>query len=546
MKFLRYLTIIAFIMHGQSIMAMKALAQKQADVEFNEERRESIPKGGQLKSPPPVIIRKYSYAPRAMLIYLDDTEGKATSAIGLTLHNAIDQKSGPIIASLHTLKLLRKQLTNLVGDAWIIKLINNDMSLLLPIPYLESIGIDPEAVKTSESPKITETELALGIKVNHMETKTFAELPLPTGSSQPKLSDYFLPALYNSDTETSSIFCLRSDYTEYKKDLPLWSLYMTGHGESAQRIVGISLDDFKHVLDFLNTKINTRLLFYVSCYAAGTNNEKIYRAAKDPIEKTYGFPIITQALTDAPVTSRPAKEQPQEFVKAVMQGVDVAINYETLISYFNTEQWMTENTAQIKLPGLEWFSVINAKKNIVQIGSILAKNRGNRPLDIASFFKTQNPRVLLLYTQHIPFELLIYTNALQAIVSMTPGDTIHTLKEISSSSYLDIILNWFMSIDSLGSGKIFYIKSIHATGYSKPNEPTYAKVEDVIICNLPPPPTYERFAFFKENGVLYVNELGKFKRIEDNSPVYSTFTNKRYSKEMYEALLAEVKRSLPQ
>lgn len=543
---MKYLIIVALIIQSQSIIAMQALKKKQSHIAQQSHQIEDKSFGQNISNG-----ASYTYAPRALLIYLDDTE-EELDAMGLSLLFAIGKNPGPIVASMHSMKLIKNEssddIKNILNTSWIIKQINDDILFLIPLNYLKNIGLNPADVKKSGATTITETELALGLKVNHMEEKTLDTIKFFRFFLGAKKSDYFLPALYNSATHTSSIFCLRSDYTGHKNALPLWSIYMGGHGESArysEKIAGISIADFKEVLDFLENKINTRLLVYVSCYAADINNETIYKAAKSPIQKTYSFPIITQALTDAPVSSRAALEKPEKFVQATTVPVSDAIDYGQAMQYLNPEARMAENTAQIKFPGTEWFSAINADKTVVQIGSILAENRGTHPLDIVQFFK-MDPRILLLYAQDIPFELIINAPNLKSIVSMIPGAVTHTIERITSSSDTATILDWFMSIGMLNSQKIFYIKSINT-------------LKDVIICNIPRfeyrPIIYERFALFKDDGgTLFVKEcltengrvpqeyrqLVNIKKVDATS--YSTvLPNKIYCEKMYADLLNYVR-----
>ena len=117
------------------------------------------------------------------------------------------------------------------------------------------------------------------------------------------------------------------------------------------------------------------------------------------------------------------------------------INYRELAAPFvvgfkNEHGLELSHLPQIKFPGLPWFSVIDNDK-VVNIGSILAKTR-TKPLDIATFFakkdKKADPLGILLYAETIPFELIINTIEMPAIISMIPGDAIHHIKKISSTS----------------------------------------------------------------------------------------------------------------
>ena len=500
----------------------------------------------------------HAYTPRALLIYLDDTETAPQDAICSSLQNAINREAGPIIASLHCLKLIyqdtsSEEIKNKLNASWIIKEITQpadddhpsrtNMALLMPLSYLNKIGINRQDFEKSDASDITNTELALGLKANHMQTQTLNNLHFPHYNLN-QSSYYFLQTLYNANTKTSNIFCVRSDYKEYKESLPIWSIYTKGHGSTGQyncTIIGIDCNDFKKVLDFLNTKINTRLLVYESCYAAGTNTEAIYRDPDTALLKNYSFPIITFALTDAPTSSSALFEEPEKFVAAVMAPTSNTINYKEIIKYLNTSS-ESETTPQIKLPGLDWFSVINADKNIVQIGSILASKRGNRPLDIVKFFRNE-PTILLLYAPNIPFELIINSKNLQSIVSMLPGNALHMIEKVTSKSSPRVVLDWFMSITMLGTEKVFYIKTLN-------------DLKDVIIINKPYGTNeYEQFALFKKDGILYVKENLKgskyaptkyWEHEEIKEVKADTHSIRRpeviYSEAMYQAILLSIQR----
>ena len=84
-----------------------------------------------------------------------------------------------------------------------------------------------------------------------------------------------------------------------------WVIYLNGHSEYKKNIATISLQQFPLFLDFCNSRINTALLVYSSCYAAGHNATSIYRELTSAEgASVYSFPIVTQAITDAPVRSR--------------------------------------------------------------------------------------------------------------------------------------------------------------------------------------------------------------------------------------------------
>lgn len=453
---------------------------------------------------------------RAMLIFLDDTEfmnPNILQAIFIDLASALSQKAGPILVSRNLLAIIASRylanhtnskkidwqakhtratiyrrpesydMHDILLEAsrfnpsdWIFKKINDCLYMLLPTTYIQenSININDlnQFVQTNEP---TALELTLGLKINHMQT-----VELNSISHSGCYNDYFLEALYSEKKNNSSIFCLNSDYISQRSiTKPIWSLYIVGHGNINSLITNLSLASFKIFLNFLATKITTSLLVYVSCYAAGSNAEKIYSDSESAIQKTYPYAIITKALTDAPtnmsvsahkrilttdfidgkIIFRHPYTNYLDFLSLIKHGVT---NYKKIASSLFQDlspSGRLSNTAQIKLPGIEWFSVLADNKNIFSIGSNLAKTR-TKPMNITTFSKG-DPKAILLYTPYIPFEIKLDSNSLEAIISMIPGSATHYIEKISSSQKnLMEILNTFASITMLGVTKKFIIHEI--------------------------------------------------------------------------------------
>jgi len=486
---------------------------------------------------------EYTYAPKGIFIYLDDSENSDNpGAISKIALKNISDDVGPIIISAHTLNLLCKvgpvsigfshtetidgeKISAILNTSWIIKNISDHLYLLIPKSYLLKIGIDSALVDQYLPNAISDTELKLGLKVNHMKSSTVAEVKAKESSSF-ILANYFLPALYNENTRTSDTFCIRSDYQNdqntHNIPLPLWSIYMSGHGMAKYTIIlGLSIPDFKKVLDFFNTKINTRLLVYTSCYAAGQNIKEIYNDITSPIQKTYSFAIIIQGITDTSVHSMSLAREFKPFFETVTT-TDL-IDYKKATSHI-LPTLDPQDTPQIRLPGTQWFSILAAQNNVVQIGKTLAENRGTRPLDVNTYFNT-TPKILLLYAQHIPFELIFQGKTMPTIISMVPGAALHRLYGISARDISpDKILDQFMTLEDLDVMKLFYIEHISGT-----------LIKNVIVnCN-------DHFAYYQKGEQLYVYEYKKQAReVEENT--YSTYNpTQKYSQEDYLSYLFKVK-----
>ncbi len=465
---------------------------------------------------------------RGVLIFLDDSENGVIGGISSDLIAAIYQEAGPIIASASVLVNIRgdnvppefqdpkslveaynkleaailkatsaseisaakraqidfeNNVNAILGmgafnantaNNWIIKEIIPELYLLLPKKYLQKEGLDiAEVSNYMPQGGITPMEQKLGLKVNHMPTAQVNDIKKPIVVFD--TADYFVGALGNT-------FVTAKEYSASSNNfIPFWGIYIKGHGSLNHTIVRLKLDDFKGFLNFLETKILTRILTYSSCYAAGVNAEYIYKDTERGVIKTYSFPIITMALLDA-ITAGPAP------MFTVRQGTPVLVrllnfasffekmtqpflqDYHDLIATIDPSKYLLKNylipsTPQIKLPGLPWFSVLDSGNKTVAIGSILAKAR-TEPLDINSFFKKQGkkgePLALLLYTHVVPFELIISTTEMPKIVSMIPGKTFHQIEKISSSKHSaqDIIKSFDLAIGYTGPDKLFFIDTI--------------------------------------------------------------------------------------
>lgn len=380
---------------------------------------------------------------------------------------------------------------------WIIKEVTNELYLLIPKNYLQNHNINPQNVEEfTEEKALTPLELKLGLKVNHMRTVSITDIK---GSWRNyfqailrkfrivhkswEYCPYFMPSVWDVQNDKSLIFVINKEYKQYNKIPPLWSIFIEGHGDLKKSIVGILLQDFKNFLNFLDKKIHTRLLYYASCYAAGLNSKEIYNDLEKSVDKTYPFTIITQALTDT-VTGNFSVDV--HFKDGTLKP-KISGNYSAFfreitsadaIDYYKLGALLTPDLergdtfevgglgslAQVKLPGVEWFTVIERDK-AVPIGEVLAKTR-TKPLNIETFFARKGqkakPLALLLYASDIPFELIINTERQPGIISMIPGDATHHIKKITSTSQsVDTIINSFFHLGIyLKPRKIFIIDEV--------------------------------------------------------------------------------------
>lgn len=438
------------------------------------------------------------YDPRGLLIFLDDSEA-SLGAISGDLLKALAQKAGPIITTASLLKNIFSEYPNVaVGEPknlegrfrrlsleknsefemekkkivlralqfdekqWTFKKVNESICLIIPHSYLNELGLSVDEVRSVDDTIISPIEYALGLKVNHIKTVSLDGVR--SSAIGGNINDDFLRSL-------SKIFCFRTDFNQ-PNDRIMWSFYLVGHGKMSDSIAGLSLRTFQEVLNFFETKIYCRFFAYDSCYAAGVNTERIYQDNRTNITKTFSFPIVTYALTDVTTSTRlPCVEEKngelvldcetvdfKAFFRAITNRGEIDYREAVKSIYFEINP---SNEPQLKLPGTEWFSVMAVNDNVISIGAIQAKTRdAEHALDVTKFFK-RDPKSILLYAQDIPFELVINSKRLEAVVSMIPGDANHKIRKISSSNMsARSIVSKFMSLTNLAPRKLFFIEVV--------------------------------------------------------------------------------------
>lgn len=235
--------------------------------------------------------------------------------------------------------------------------------------------------------------------------------------------------------------------------------------------------------------------------------KKIYGNIKEAVPKTYPFAILASALADAVTYGMmpfdkegnvSSFENHAGFVTYIENvGPETIIDYEKVSQFFFGKYGPELGIIpQIRLPGMEWFSVLATDKNVVSIGTTLAKSRSpQNPLRISSFFK-RDPKALLLYTDRIPFKLIIDKPNLNFIIPMLLGGKVGYVFEEISARNTDQIINGFVRlIRTLNMKKTFYIKKLN-------------DLHDVIILG----PL--GVVYYAIEGQIYIEILGEIEKRE--------------------------------
>ena len=476
-------------------------------------------------------VKEYSYDPRAVLIFLDDSEKNGRKALTNDFFTAIAEKTGPIIVSsslaynlfrgkgnydpieylseqekidlfeLYKGRQLSKEqrqedqkpiLLQFAGfneNDWIIKKISDELVLFIPSGYIEKIGLIIDDVNSYGAQSITVAEMSLGLRVNHMPSVSIVDIQNPKSYTT---ASYFVSNLRN-------IFCLKTDYFNEQK-LPIWSIFMVGHGLTNKIIVSLSLEEFRQCLEFFNTQIVTRFLVYDSCYTAGLTAVAVYKNAASMLQDFYSYNIISHALAETATSAYLPALMLCSLKDSKMIGCDTKSSVPILRSHPRWQHFIDEASKKemsikeavskifadssakekgvVKLAGLEWFVPLDSKNTIVSIGSTLAKTYEGK-LNVKKYFggritepTTQpkgdageekiasqtSPEILLLYADRVPFELII-NKELNTIISMIPSDAIHILERISSpEKKTEELVDLFTQLKTLVPVKKFFIK----------------------------------------------------------------------------------------
>lgn len=384
---------------------------------------------------------------------------------------------------------LSKELYIFNPDEWIIKQVGHQLVLLVPKEYINKLNANNFAQYYSQD-TYSPTELNLGIKIDHLPTvasiETYAnEYKAPAETSSGK---FLLDSLAN-------LFITRAEYKQISKQklstahLPQWTLYLMGHGDYGS-IVNMTLDHFKQLLAFFDAKIVTKLVTYLSCYAAGSNTQKIYGDLKSAGLKTNPYAVVTAALTDAPVrisvsyaienfstsdinfknhTLKPTYDLHfKQFIDMTAQ--ENSINFKQLLQHLFPARLLNNpnlifGSPQIKLPGIEWFDLVDIDNNIVSIGQTLAASRSaNQPLNILNFFGKKLVHAILLYSNIVPFELIIPIPRMPIIVPMIPGNSYHEFAAITVNTTLKDFFAVFAPLKEIQYRKNIVIKKLKVTG----------------------------------------------------------------------------------
>ncbi len=230
---------------------------------------------------------------------------------------------------------------NVPYNNWLIKKVDSEIYLLVPKKYLDKLQISYKDIRYLNSKTLTDTELKLGLKVNHLIDANFTDRDLLEGTRArnqdfiSSLDKIFVSKSNNKYKNTWSIYCgghgtydsaekmflpqlkiLKKYYKEesrknpnqeYFRNLsmiqtkindikPYIKAYMFNNLKHLNgTIISLAKTQFQKLLKFFNDNIDTAFLYYTSCYSGGINLLEPYTENSKPLILDYDIALGTLA-----------------------------------------------------------------------------------------------------------------------------------------------------------------------------------------------------------------------------------------------------------
>jgi len=405
-------------------------------------------------NPSEPLERAEQLNPRPLVIIFDptmldtaDSQGNEMSAMRQGLLFALLDESAPIIASRSLWDSLnqsrqKKDQTNLSAMIQASKFefdqskwhtyTTQDQLVMIFIPTMPK---NDSYNSTYKQLIDASDELQLGIKIKKLkEIKDPLSLPVQQINKQTAPS--------NLAKYLHEILITRHDLPKPHEPYQNWDVCLTGHGTqpiaeigaedritlSKDRLIaGMSPHFFGELLDFLNTKINTRSLYYDSCFSGGFVKEVYAQNVQNvEIPRNLHFVIIAATIFNKETT---AVKMLSPTTKELSTRPNFSLYFNNLNAYFkgSQEQPMTLANAikplsqweysldfssifpdvmqlpAVRFPNTEWFNVLDVDKKLFRLNKsaiMRAVNSGNNRLVIPEAVDA-----ILLETPYIPVPL---------------------------------------------------------------------------------------------------------------------------------------------
>ncbi len=236
-------------------------------------------------------------------------------AVWLSLAAALNEPdaSAPIITSFGLAQQYASNGNQELLHEWDIYILRNhpncgEYVIFIPKDVVKKFGINnftDEEIDNFRINSLSIKELILGIKLNNLTKVSALELSGSGGASSNNQG-----VRNNLPKDLEQILISRVDFgNDRQKEVYLnrWDIFLTGHG-GLKTIAKMPVDIFSRLLDWLNEKINTRSLFYDTCFGGGTHLTEPYQDLKaasgeqQVLAKDLNYLVISATTFEAPTS----------------------------------------------------------------------------------------------------------------------------------------------------------------------------------------------------------------------------------------------------
>jgi hypothetical protein len=306
-----------------------------------------------------------------------------------------------------------------------------------------------------------------GFKIDSLEEVAF---------SQDIVHNYFESQRQHSLAEgLSDFFLTRTDLSN--QDTPYkWDIVLSGHGGSIyteknddEKIIwngeplisDLTLQEFKNILDFFQTQLNTHTFHYSSCYAGGYHIGLIFD------KQTYNFAIICECLTDCATYCKwtntlPSKRKKflnaddlyyDSVAKSWNLNMKSPYNWDKFFDSISAIDFSLEtidflpkalvhithpviaNISLLRRPGINQFYPVSPSGTIKfddQFVSMRNKNKIDEDIIV------HGAKLLLIESSYIDYNIKLDNTESTRIISIKPGKACHYIKKLNFENPIDL------------------------------------------------------------------------------------------------------------
>lgn len=378
---------------------------------------------------------------RPLIIIWDphNLEQNKKDTLNTLTKNTLPHKTAPILISGSIWNFLldnkEKLLKRFNPAEWrVYSIRQNEAILFIPkkdpyksyISQLSSFTIDKHSM-------ISDGELFFGMKFRHLK-----EIIDPLGMSKQLRST-------NLKTYLNEMLITHADI-KHINDIALnqWDIFLIGHGISNPSfIAGMSHAAFTSYLAFLNDAINTRTLFYISCFSGGKHLKTPYEFLQkgEKRQKDFNFTIIAGTIFDRQINIALSVEdtnftnyfkQLNEYFagKKNLTLSSIVTNFDLYVFQLSFTKHNVVQVPTIRFPHTGWFKITDVDQKVYLIDNNHIMRAVNAQKNVLTVPKHTN--IILANTYYIPIPVVIEGNQMPVIIPHDIRNVPYFFKEIKA------------------------------------------------------------------------------------------------------------------